>query len=526
MSLSAAGVLLIQSDLSLSTGSITSASGAISFGNENLSTTGSITAGSILAPHDTLFGLLDDDHTQYLLLDGDRADSLQTIDGDIAADSLALNPTGTASPLSSFTFALGNDPQWVVRNEGGTGSTLKWDGVTWSLGNKIIVSGDITLSATSDLLFTNVGGNIGNGTDSNPTNGWFDGTLSVTGDITALADINLSNDKYINFGSAHSIGYRLAGTVLDINGSFNINTTLTDGSEGVIYQNDVRFLHTFGTSNIFIGPSSGNLAGTLTGSGNVCLGDSSGNALTTGSNNFYLGFQTGKLNAAGGQNVCIGGNNTLATTNRSNLVGIGYGCFAVMTTGQQNVAVGTNAIRYGTVARNSVAIGYECLRSLGTGGSAGSNSNLVVGIGDKAGYSLTTGKSNIFLGASSGYWQTTGSDLLIVDNQARGGSGAPTDNISSILYGVMNTTVASQTLTINADTTIGNATTAQPLQVTGVTTLTGLTYPSADGSSGDVMTTDGAGTLTLKDPTIMPNQQGQAKQTGMVASCHCPPHRQ
>jgi hypothetical protein len=123
------------------------------------------------------------------------------ISGTTRASALYLDPSGTASPLSSFTFQNGNDPIWSARNEGGLISTLKWDGAVWTLANGIIVGGDITLTATSDLLFTTVGGNIGNGTDSNPMNGWFDGTLDVTGDITTLADINLSDGFDINFGT-------------------------------------------------------------------------------------------------------------------------------------------------------------------------------------------------------------------------------------------------------------------------------------------------------------------------------------
>ncbi len=39
------------------------------------------------------------------------------------------------------------------------------------------------------------------------------------------------------------------------------------------------------------------------------------------------------------------------------------------------------------------------------------------------------------------------------------------------------------------------------LGVTGITTLTGLIYPSADGSASDIIKTDGAGTLSLVTPT-------------------------
>ena len=57
------------------------------------------------------------------------------------------------------------------------------------------------------------------------------------------------------------------------------------------------------------------------------------------------------------------------------------------------------------------------------------------------------------------------------------------------------------TLTSGGDTTIsGNTTVSGNATVTGTPTLGGLTYPTADGTAGQVLTTNGSGTLSFASP--------------------------
>jgi len=69
-------------------------------------------------------------------------------------------------------------------------------------------------------------------------------------------------------------------------------------------------------------------------------------------------------------------------------------------------------------------------------------------VGYDSGYSLTTGSSNIFLGYGAGYNQTTASNLLIIDNQDR--ESAANEVTKSLIYGVFDADPANQTLRINA----------------------------------------------------------------------------
>jgi hypothetical protein len=87
-----------------------------------------------------------------------------------------------------------------------------------------------------------------------------------------------------------------------------------------------------------------------------------------------------------------------------------------------------------------VGIGYFALRSLASVGES-------VGIGVFAGYNNTGGNS-IFLGAYAGFRQTTNSNLLIIDNQQR--ANATEEQTNSIIYGVMASSIAGQSLRINA----------------------------------------------------------------------------
>jgi hypothetical protein len=79
--------------------------------------------------------------------------------------------------------------------------------------------------------------------------------------------------------------------------------------------------------------------------------------------------------------------------------------------------------------------------------AAGTKSNNVA-LGHNAGLLLSTAARNIFLGPFAGYRQTAINDLLIIDNLLR--ADAATEVTNAIIYGLMASTPAGQTLRINA----------------------------------------------------------------------------
>ena len=278
-----------------------------------------------------------------------------------------------------------------------------------------------------------------------------------------------------NVNKRLGLGTTTPSEQLEITGNFEIPTT--SATVGIIKQNGDNLLHTFGTDNLFLGASTGNL--TTSGIGkNVAIGNNALNEVTTGHYNMTIGYDAGTKIKDGDSNVALGAftltkienvNSNMAIGTyalQNNLtaanVAIGVGALRYQTTGADNLAIGSNALLRLTTGYSNVAIGDSA--GLGNSGMTNINQNLF--IGRKAGRSIDTGASNntflgylsgdlvstgtknIFVGSESGRKQTTNSNLLIIDNQIR--ADAATELTNSILYGVMAATPAAQTLRVNA----------------------------------------------------------------------------
>ena len=133
----------------------------------------------------------------------------------------------------------------------------------------------------------------------------------------------------------------------------------------------------------------------------------------------------------------VGANNLAAEGLRN--IAIGNEAFYSNTTGNRNIAIGNSASYANTVGYRNVAIGYEALDGNTTG-----THNTVIG---HASFSQNIGSRNVMIGATSGYNQTTASNLLIIDNQNRGS--IANEQTKSLIYGVFDVAVANQSLTIN-----------------------------------------------------------------------------
>ncbi len=92
-----------------------------------------------------------------------------------------------------------------------------------------------------------------------------------------------------------------------------------------------------------------------------------------------------------------------------------------------------------TTGTSNVGFGHLSLAILTTGGYNTS-------IGRESGRSNISGSQNVFIGYAAGYYET-GSSKLFIDDRTR--TDEATSRTSSMMYGVFNATVASQTLTIN-----------------------------------------------------------------------------
>lgn len=202
----------------------------------------------------------------------------------------------------------------------------------------------------------------------------------------------------------------------------------------------------------------------------------------TGVNKFYRGAVTsntflggaGNATLTGGSNIGIGNNNQTLLSTGANNVGVGNFALRNVTTGSQNFGIGYGALENIQDALNNVALGFNALQNnvsglgnIGVGHSALNKAKDIrnTAVGYLAGRELTSGARCIFLGSNSGLNQTTLSNLLIIDSQAR--VSAAVELTNAILYGVMGANPSDQTLRINAVQTIAvnTTTTNAPLTV-------------------------------------------------------------
>lgn len=171
----------------------------------------------------------------------------------------------------------------------------------------------------------------------------------------------------------------------------NLLLPTTSSTVGQITLNGNRYLHGYGTDNVFLGTDSGNF--TLTSTGCVCIGRDTGKTLTNATNCVIIG-NTAASNAASG---------TVAIGYKAQGPGVSIGYQAGYATCPSQVAVGYQALSAtgGTgsglnYARNSVAIGTQALYKSGSASSNNASNN--VAIGYQVLYNLTEGSGNCCLG--------------------------------------------------------------------------------------------------------------------------------
>ena len=277
--------------------------------------------------------------------------------------------------------------------------------------------------------------------------------VNVIGDtMTGQLFIDGAADEIQLLVQAHSTQ---TNNILEIQKS---DTTVLSGADerGILFSHGGNIVSNFfagdnagniaatGTSNIGIG--SGALDAVTSGIANIGFGTNALGKLEDGDSNFALGSGSLAENVSGNNNLAIGNASLAVATGTSN-VALGASALAAQTTPGDNVGIGSNAGQNNVTGANNTVIGTQA--GIGVAGNSYSNNTI---IGWKAGNKITTGSSNIFLGRTAAFRQTTLSNLLIIDNQTR--ANVATELTNSILYGVMAAAPADQILRINAAVTI------------------------------------------------------------------------
>jgi hypothetical protein len=183
----------------------------------------------------------------------------------------------------------------------------------------------------------------------------------------------------------------------------NSNDNVAIGSES-LYQN------TLGNRNTAIGTWT--LRSNTTGLGNLAIGYSAMTSNVTGSNNISIGNQA-LAGTAEDYNVAIG-NQALYSNSASYNLAIGDSSLLYNTTGTYNLGIGYKSLYSNTYGSSNVAIGNEALYSA-SGLNEFVNGNIA--IGGAAGYDLTDGSQNIFIGGSgAGTGFTNGNYNVFIGN--------------------------------------------------------------------------------------------------------------
>ncbi|WP_413288832.1 tail fiber domain-containing protein [Bdellovibrio sp. HCB337] len=311
-----------------------------------------------------------------------------------------------------------------------------------------------------------------------------------------------------------------------------------------------------GNDNTSVGLNA--LAAVTSGSQNTAFGANALSAVTTGWYNVAVGndalkVNTGQANVAvgpgvlaanvaGQSNTAMGyyalGTNTSGTQN----TGIGYGALIANTTGADNVAVGLSALGSVTTANGNVAVGnsagsylmgsgtYNTIVGhgayIGVSGQTNGSNNTILGV--FAGAAMTTGSSNVILGRNAGSTLTTGSANIFIGNNTTGTSATVNNqlNIGNAIYGDLSagnigigttTTQTGNRLDVQGgaiaagsiSAAAGNGGQIRMYEIgspganyvgfkapDAITTDRIWTLPAADGTSGQVLSTNGSGVLS------------------------------
>jgi hypothetical protein len=346
-------------------------------------------------------------------------------------------PAGATGPAGNDGAAGVTGPQGVaglLTNGSAAGNTPYWNGSTWE--------------TNSSNIFNN-GGNIGIGT-AVPTE-----KLDITGKVKASGTVTAGTVTYPNtHGSANQV-LTTTGS-----GTLTWTTPSSGGGSGVPY--------TGATQAVDLGAYDLKVNGLTVGKGkggelsNTAIGISALNSNTTGSGNTASGYRA-----------------LINTTTGSNNTATGSEALSANTTGSDNTSFGRSALLLNTTGSSNTVTGQGALAVNTTGGS-----NTVSGAQALA--SNTTGGSNTAIGRSALLANTTGSNNTALGNGADVGSGALT-NATALGNGAI--VAASNTIQL------GNASITN-VKTSGTVTAGAVTYPRTDGTNGQVLTTNGSGTLS------------------------------
>tara|TARA_R110002020_G_scaffold256273_1_gene469901 strand:+ start:5698 stop:7182 length:1485 start_codon:yes stop_codon:yes gene_type:complete len=223
------GTLQINGTLDLATGSIRDSSGAITFGDENLSTSGTLASGTqTVTGNVTASGTIEAEH--FSSLDDASIEDQLDVGGDVivvgTVQAEHLTSTDDATIADTLTVAGVVDITNTTDSSDDSGDTgaLRVEGGA-SIAKKLYVGTDLDVDGVSNLDAVDIDGNVQ--VDNQTTTVESSGAISITSE--ASVTINSKTDFYLNVDGRSSIR---ANTTSDI--FFNTySTTLNNNNYGL-----------------------------------------------------------------------------------------------------------------------------------------------------------------------------------------------------------------------------------------------------------------------------------------------------
>ncbi|HRJ86566.1 MAG TPA: tail fiber domain-containing protein [Ignavibacteria bacterium] len=247
--------------------------------------------------------------------------------------------------------------------------------------------------------------------------------LTINKDIHSQSIINtVGTNGVFSLKNGSTSYFTLSQSTGEVNFTKMLRLEKTSSSTtGVLYKGENRFLHTFGSDNMFVGENSGNFS--LNGPLNTAFGNNTLTDLTSGHSNAAFGLQALMRNTTGIENSAFG----VASMTQN-------------TTGSFNSAFGTNSLRNNITDTGNCAFGYNSMGGLNFGSynsafgynSLFSNStgNYNSAFGSGALENNSTGSYNTAVGVNAGSIITTGNNLVCIGYNSQPSSGTVSNQVT------------------------------------------------------------------------------------------------
>tara|TARA_B100000902_G_scaffold399906_3_gene473517 strand:- start:73 stop:14295 length:14223 start_codon:yes stop_codon:yes gene_type:complete len=334
----------------------------------------------------------------------------------ITSDSLHIgDPAGAINAVGTKNVLVGI--RTGTKNTTGTRNTI----VGVDSGNTLISGNDNSFYGYDSGNLATGSGNILMGSNTATTLGTGD-LNTVIGKNSGKAITTMNKSTIIGSESVStSSGEINDAIVVGYDSAKNLNLA-TNSLDDIIIGNESGNSLVSGVRNIVIGNDAAKVLGTATGSDddNIMIGHESGMNVNT-SNNVIIGTESGKYVSTGTDNTFIGyntGKGLIDNTNNnaSKNVIIGKASADKINSGNQNVIIGAAAAQSITDGDENIIIGSESTSLEGSSGPARSlntgSKNIIMGT--KSAELLTTGSENIVLGCESGKKMETTSKTIII----------------------------------------------------------------------------------------------------------------